>query len=86
MKKSIIIALLAGVMAFTFNACSNSTPNSTKVESKSTEKIVYTCTMHPQVHKDKPGDCPICGMPLVIQENDDSLHMHNQSDTMHMMH
>ena len=25
----------------------------------------YTCPMHPQVHKDKPGACPICGMTLV---------------------
>lgn len=86
MKKLSIIVLLVVSMAMAFIACNNSTSNSTKVESKSTEKIVYTCTMHPEVHKDKPGDCPICGMPLVIQENADSLHMHNQSDTMHMMH
>ena len=25
----------------------------------------YTCLMHPEVMKDKPGACPICGMPLV---------------------
>lgn len=25
----------------------------------------YTCPMHPFVHKDKPGACPICGMTLV---------------------
>lgn len=25
----------------------------------------YTCTMHPQIHENKPGNCPICGMPLV---------------------
>jgi membrane fusion protein, copper/silver efflux system len=25
----------------------------------------YTCTMHPQVHADMPGVCPICGMDLV---------------------
>ncbi len=27
----------------------------------------YTCPMHPQVVKDVPGDCPICGMDLVPQ-------------------
>ena len=28
-------------------------------------EIYYTCSMHPQVMKDKPGDCPICGMALI---------------------
>jgi heavy metal-binding protein len=25
----------------------------------------YTCSMHPDVVKDAPGDCPKCGMKLV---------------------
>ena len=25
----------------------------------------YTCPMHPEVHADAPGRCPICGMKLV---------------------
>ena len=25
---------------------------------------VYTCSMHPEVKMDKPGDCPKCGMKL----------------------
>lgn len=31
---------------------------------------IYTCSMHPQVRVDKPGNCPICGMKLipVVQE------------------
>ena len=33
--------------------------------SKSAEKTLYTCSMHPQVVQDHPGDCPICGMKLV---------------------
>lgn len=24
----------------------------------------YTCPMHPEIERDKPGDCPICGMAL----------------------
>ncbi|MEX0779066.1 MAG: efflux RND transporter periplasmic adaptor subunit [Balneolales bacterium] len=27
--------------------------------------IVYTCSMHPSVREDEPGDCPICGMELI---------------------
>jgi CopA family copper-resistance protein len=28
----------------------------------------YTCPMHPEVISDKPGNCPKCGMKLVIKE------------------
>lgn len=38
--------------------------------------IVYTCSMHPQVRENEPGDCPICGMELIpageLDENDGS--------------
>lgn len=27
--------------------------------------IVYTCSMHPDVRKNEPGNCPICGMELI---------------------
>lgn len=26
---------------------------------------VYTCSMHPQIIRDRPGKCPICGMELI---------------------
>ena len=28
-------------------------------------KVIWTCPMHAQIKKDKPGACPICGMTLV---------------------
>ena len=28
-------------------------------------ETVYTCPMHPEILRDAPGDCPICGMALV---------------------
>jgi len=31
----------------------------------STEPIIYTCTMDPEVRSNKPGNCPKCGMKLV---------------------
>ncbi|MEZ4265142.1 MAG: efflux RND transporter periplasmic adaptor subunit [Myxococcota bacterium] len=27
---------------------------------------VYTCSMHPQIRLPEPGDCPICGMALIV--------------------
>jgi Cu(I)/Ag(I) efflux system membrane fusion protein len=42
------------------------------------QKEVYTCSMHPQIRKNKPGNCPICGMELIkiethTQEMDSTL-------------
>jgi Cu(I)/Ag(I) efflux system membrane fusion protein len=30
-----------------------------------TESEVWTCSMHPQIRKDKPGKCPLCAMDLI---------------------
>ena len=31
-------------------------------------QTVYTCPMHPEVKSGKPGNCPKCGMKLVVQK------------------
>lgn len=31
-------------------------------------QIVYTCPMHPEIKSNKPGNCPKCGMKLVVQK------------------
>ena len=33
--------------------------------SKSEKATIWTCSMHPQIRQDEPGDCPICGMDLI---------------------
>lgn len=49
----------------------------------------YTCTMHPEIIKDTPGNCPLCGMKLVPLEKRakedprkalDPSHMHHATD------
>ena len=30
---------------------------------------MWTCSMHPQIMKSEPGDCPICGMDLIPAES-----------------
>ena len=56
--KSIIVHLIcASLFIGVFASCSKST--------SPTEKTLYTCSMHPQVAQDRPGNCPICGMKLV---------------------
>ena len=37
----------------------------------------YTCPMHPEIIRDQPGSCPICGMNLVPvqrKENEKPVH------------
>ena len=42
----------------------------TQSKGKSDPGSYYTCVMHPQIHADAPGNCPICGMKLVKKEAD----------------
>lgn len=36
-----------------------------KASTEQVAEVDYTCPMHPSVHSDHPGSCPICGMNLV---------------------
>jgi Cu2+-exporting ATPase len=46
----------------------------------------YTCPMHPQILKDEPGKCPLCGMNLIPlggtarPEKDEHSHHHQNHD------
>ena len=32
---------------------------------ESAGETTYTCSMHPQIRQNEPGDCPLCGMDLI---------------------
>lgn len=57
--KSFTVAMLLLAALFIGNACSK------PQFSKPPDVDYYTCTMHPSVHAEAPGKCPICGMDLV---------------------
>ncbi|SEN07375.1 membrane fusion protein, Cu(I)/Ag(I) efflux system [Mucilaginibacter gossypiicola] len=59
----IIIGLLLLVLAFA--ACKQK-PLQATVQTQN--KAYYTCSMHPQIHEEHPGNCPICGMKLIKVE------------------
>jgi Cu(I)/Ag(I) efflux system membrane fusion protein len=66
------IKLLALLFVLGFAACKQK-PQTVAVN-KTQNKFYYTCSMHPQVHEDHDGNCPICGMKLIKVEltgNDD---------------
>jgi len=51
------------LIALVFAACQQRPKQS--IVQQTQQQIVYTCPMHPEVHEDHPGNCPICGMTLV---------------------
>jgi len=53
------------LIAVLFTACTQK-PKALAV--KTSNKAYYTCSMHPQIHEDHPGNCPICGMKLIKVE------------------
>jgi predicted RNA-binding Zn-ribbon protein involved in translation (DUF1610 family) len=64
MKKTIMaIAFLFAATAISFAQTGKS--QSPKGRQHKAVKTMYTCTMHPEVVRSKPGKCPKCGMVLV---------------------
>ncbi len=62
MKKLFVVA----VLIFLLGACkSDKIKDTGEAAHAGHGEVYYTCSMHPQVMKDKPGDCPICGMKLI---------------------
>ncbi|MBE0651393.1 MAG: efflux RND transporter periplasmic adaptor subunit, partial [Bacteroidales bacterium] len=72
MKNSKYLLILFTLIFLFVAACSNS--------DDSNKNEYWTCTMHPQVHKDGPGACPICGMDLIKKIIDDTTNVSDKSD------
>lgn len=63
----IVLFLAAGLLS-----CNRNHANKAADQPKiSDQKIIYHCPMHPTYTSDKPGQCPICGMNLVLVEKTD---------------
>ena len=59
--------IILGWLVFHHSAPVNNTEGSTVEQSKKDKNAnqIWTCAMHPQIRKDKPGKCPICDMELI---------------------
>ena len=60
------IKILALIFIIEFAACKQKAQ--TVAIHKAQHAFYYTCSMHPQVHEDHDGNCPICGMKLIKVE------------------
>jgi Cu(I)/Ag(I) efflux system membrane fusion protein len=76
MKK---ILMLGGIVLILLSACGRqkaAEPTGPAIE-------YYTCSMHPQIHREEPGNCPICGMALVpvYATSKSSEHQHGSAES-----
>jgi len=62
----LVVGLLLGWLIFGNSSNENTKQNQS--ESVKTNQM-WTCSMHPQIMKPEPGDCPICGMDLIPAES-----------------
>ncbi len=72
----IAITLFVGISLgslFFGSSSNNNKETHNHSETENVEKITWTCSMHPQIKKDKPGDCPICGMDLIPLQNNNNV-------------
>lgn len=78
MKKYIIhigilgIGLVLGWLIFGKNEIVAPDNNSHTHSPPESEEQIWTCSMHPQIRKNEPGNCPICGMTLIPADNKSS--------------
>ena len=71
MNRNLKFAILFLVVVFIGIAISFFVTKSDSHSEIEHQKVVYTCSMHSQIIKDKPGNCPICGMTLVKKVTED---------------
>lgn len=76
-KKNILIALgilVVGLfLGWIIKPSNNPDDNSSAHQHiESSENQTWTCSMHPSVRQNEPGDCPICGMDLIPVSEDEN--------------
>lgn len=64
LRRTFILLILCGALLATFllSSCKEQKKETVATANKD---VYYTCSMHPQVHEEHPGNCPICGMKLI---------------------
>jgi len=69
------VILLVGILLgwLFFGGSGKTSSNEENIHEHSDEEgTIWTCSMHPQIQKDGPGQCPLCGMDLIPLSNSSS--------------
>ena len=74
MNKSIVYIVLAAIVGLglgyvLFNAAEEQQDTAEESHNHENASQMWTCSMHPQIMREEPGDCPICGMDLIPAES-----------------
>ncbi|WP_435623431.1 efflux RND transporter periplasmic adaptor subunit [Flagellimonas sp.] len=67
----LIVGILIGSL-FSGGGSENSHKDGEHEYVQDPETQLWTCSMHPQIKMEKPGNCPICGMELIPLEESDA--------------
>ena len=67
----LILGIILGNV-FSGGGDSNNSAGTEEHSHDAEEATIWTCSMHPQIQMDKPGDCPLCGMELIPLESTNS--------------
>jgi len=78
-RNNIVVLIFCGTLLtiFLLSSCKE---QKQKTVASANKNVYYTCSMHPQVHEENPGDCPICGMKLIPVSNKS----HNSNTQIHL--
>lgn len=87
MKNKFLLSFIfvAGLMLQNFHGATAYGQTSEK-KTAAVQTVKYTCPMHSQEILDKPGNCPICGMKLVVKKELSTGTMQQMNDTVMMKH
>ncbi len=62
---TVVVALFIGILIGRAGSETEDAPTADAGEHEREHRTAWTCSMHPQIRMNKPGQCPICGMELV---------------------
>ena len=68
-SRALVAALMLVLVSYGVGrGCGTDRTGEPPISEQPTAERQWTCAMHPHIHADEPGRCPICGMDLVPVE------------------